>query len=192
MHVGRHVGGVLDGVDPAQRAGFVRELRHAGDVDDRPDRIRRRDARDDAHPLVEAVREVVVVEPQILGHVHPFDFEAAVGGELDPRRDAAVVVEAGDEDPVALVPVARRRAREREVEPRHVRPEDDVVGGAAEEAGAVLACGGEDLLDALAGLVVRADVRARLTQRARDRVAHLIRYLRAARGVEEHEAIVAQ
>ena len=192
LHVDRHVRGVLHGVDPAERADRVRELRHARDVDDRPDRVRRADARDDAHALVEPVREVVVVEPQILRHVHPLDLEAAVGGELDPRRDAAVVVEAGDEDPVALLPVARRGAREREVEPRHVRAEDHVVGRAAEEAGGVLARGREDLLDALARLVGRADVRARLAQRARDRVADLVRHLRAARRVEEDEAAVAQ
>ena len=139
-----------------------------------------------------SVREVVVVEAQILGHVHPLDLEAAVGGELDPRRDAAVVVEARDEDPVALVPVARGGAREREVEPRHVGAEDHVVGRAVEEAAGVLARRGEDPLHALARLVVRADVRARLAQRARDRVADLVRHLRAAGRVEEDEAAVAQ
>ena len=93
LHVGRHVCRVLHRVDPAQSAGLVRELRDPRDVDDRADRVRRADARDDTHPLVEPVREVVVVEAQILGHVHPLDLEAAVGGELDPRRNAAVVVE---------------------------------------------------------------------------------------------------
>ena len=183
---------VLHGVDPAQRADLVRELRDPRDVDDRADRVRRPDARDDAHALVEPVREVVVVEAQILRHVHPLDLEAAVGGELDPRRDATVVVEARDEDPVALAPVARGGAREREVEPGHVGTEDDVVGRAAEEASGVLACRREDSLDPLARLVVRADVRARLAQRARDRVADLVRHLRAAGRVEEDEAAVAQ
>ena len=42
-----------------------------------------------------------------------------------------------DEDPVALLPVARRRAREHEVERRHVRAEDHVVGRAVEEAAGV-------------------------------------------------------
>ena len=93
LHVGRHVRGVLHRVDPAERAGLVRQIRHACDVDDRPDRVRRADAGDDAHALVEPVREVVVVEAQILGHVHPLQFEAAIGCELDPRRDTAIVVE---------------------------------------------------------------------------------------------------
>ena len=42
-------------------------------------------------------------------------------------------------------------------------------------------------LDALARLVVRADVRRRLAQRAGDRVADLVRNLRAAGSVEEDE-----
>ena len=183
---------VLHGVDPAQCAGLVRQLRDARDVDNRPDRVRRADARDHAHPLVEPVREVVVVQAQIRGHVHPLDLEAPVGGELDPRRDTAVVVEARDQDPVAFVPIAGGRARKGEVEPRHVRAEDDVVGPAAEEAGGVLARRGEDPLHALARLVVRADVRARVAQRPRDRVADLVRHLRAAGRVEEDEAAVAQ
>src|SRR5205823_15132333 len=125
-------------------------------------------ARDDAYALIETVREIFVVETQVLRHVHPLDFEPTVGGELDPRRHAAVVVEARHQDPVALPPVARRRTREGEVEPSHVRPEDDVVRGAPDEAGAVISRRREDALDALARLVVRADVRARLAQRARD------------------------
>ena len=56
----------------------------------------------------------------------------------------------------------------------------------------VLAGGREDLLDALARLVGRADVGARVAQRPRDRVADLVRHLRAAGRVEEDEAAVAQ
>ena len=170
-----------------ERADRVRELGDAREVDDRADGIRRRDARDDAHALVELPLEIVEVEPQVLGDVDPVDLEAAVGRELDPRRDAAVVVEARDEDPVAFLPVARRRAREREVEHRHVRAEDHVVGRAVEEPARVRPRGRQDPLDALARLVVRADVRRRLAQRARDRVADLVRNLRAAGRVEEHE-----
>ena len=145
------------------------------------------DAGDDAHALVELPLEVVEVEPQVLGDVDPVDLEAAVGRELDPRRDAAVVVEARDEDPVAFLPVARRGAREHEVERRHVRAEDHVVGRAVEEAAGVRTRGRQDPLDALARLVVRADVRRRLAQRARDRVADLVGNLRAAGRVEEDE-----
>ncbi len=49
-----------------------------------------------------------------------------------------------------------------------------------------------DRLDALARLVRRAVVRARLAQRARDRVADLVRHLRAAGRVEEGEAAVLE
>ncbi len=192
LHVDGLVRCVLHRIDPAERPGFVRELRDPCDVDDRADRVRRPDARDDAHALVEPVREVVVVEAQILRHVHPLDLEAAVCGELDPRRHSAVVVEPRHEDPVALAPVARGGARQREVEPGHVGAEDDVVGRAAEEAGSVLACRREDSLHALARLVVGSDVRARVAQRAGDRVADLVGHLRSAGRVEEDEAVVAQ
>ena len=97
------------------------------------------------------------------------------------------MVEARDEDPVALPPVARSGPRQHEVERRHVRSEDDVVGGAAEETPRVGACAVQDQLDATAGLVGRAEVRRRLAQRARDRVAHLVRHLRSAGRVEEDE-----
>ena len=190
LHVGRHVGRVLHGVDPAERADLVRELGDARHVDDRAERVRRADARDDPRPLVQLPREVVVVEQQVIGDVDPVDLEAAVGGELDPRRDAAVVVEARHENPVALLPVARCGAREGEVENGHVLPEDDVVGGAAEEAAGVLPRGREDPLDALARLVVRADVGRRVAQRRRDRLADLVRNLRAARRVEEDEVVL--
>ena len=61
--------------------------------------------------------------------------EAPVVRELEPRVTMfAVVVELRADDLVALAPVARRRAREREVERRHVRAEHDLVGRRVEEA----------------------------------------------------------
>ena len=188
LHVHRLVRGVLHRVEPGQRAHRVRELGHALHVDDRPQRVRRGDGRDDARALVELPLQVVEVETQVVGDVDPVHLEAAVGRELEPRRDAAVVVEAADEDAVALLPVARRGARQREVEHGHVRPEDDVVGRAVEEAAGVGARAVDDLLDPATGLVRRAEVAARVAQRVRDRLADLVRHLRAARCVEEGEA----
>ena len=46
---------------------------------------------------------------------------------------------------------------------------------------------GQDLPDAEAGRVDRAEVGAGLPERERDRVAHLVGHLRAARSVEERE-----
>ena len=108
----------------------------------------------------------------------------AAEGEIENR------VGADDDRPFA--PVACGGTRECKVEPGHVGAEDDVVGRAAEEAGGVLARRREDPLDTFARLVVRADVGARLAQRPRDRVADLVRHLRAAGRVEEDEAAVAQ
>jgi hypothetical protein len=130
---------------------------------------------------------IVEVESEILGDFDPVDLEAAVGRELDPRRDATVVVEARDQDPIALPPVARRRARQHEVERRHVGAEDHVVGGAAQEAARVGASAVQDLFDAATGLVRRAEVRRRLAQRARDRLADLVGHLRSTGRVEEDE-----
>jgi hypothetical protein len=92
---------------------------------------------------------------------------------------------AGHEDPVALLPVPRRRATA-EVERRLFVP-DHVVGGTVEEATAS-ARAVQDLPDAAAGLIRRAEIRRRLAQRAGDRLADLVRDLRAAGRVEEHEA----
>jgi hypothetical protein len=181
LDVDRLVRGEVDGVDPAEGAGGVGELRHARDVRDRPDRVRGGDAGDDANALVELSLEVAEVQPQIVADVDPVDVEAAIRRELDPGRDAAVVVEARDEDPVALAPVARRRPREREVERRHVRSEDHVLRRAVEEAPRVGARPLEDGLDAAARLVRCPEVAARLAERARDRIADLVRHLRAAR-----------
>ena len=108
--------------------GGVRELGHAGNVRDRPHGVRRGDARDDAHPVVELPLEIREVEAKVGGDIDPVDVEAAVGGELDPGRDAAVVIEPRNKDPVALVPVARGCPREREVEHGHVLAEDHVIG----------------------------------------------------------------
>ena len=106
--------------------------------------------------------------------------------------DAAVVVEPRDEDPVALAPVARRGAREREVEHRHVRPKITSSAEQLRKRAASSRAVAEDPLDALARLVERADVRASLAQGARDRVADLVGHLRAAGRVEEDEAAVPQ
>src|ERR1700748_2668953 len=100
------------------------ELRDARDVDDRSDCVRRSDARDDADAVIELALEIVEIEAQVIGDVDPVDFEAAVGREIDPGRDNAVVIEARYQDAVTLAPVSRGGAREREVEHRHVLTED--------------------------------------------------------------------
>ena len=192
LDVDRLVRGVVDGVDPAERARSVREFRDARNVGDRADGVRSRDAGDDAHAVVEFPLEIVEVEAKLGSDVDPVHLEAAVGGEFHPRRDAAVVVEPRDEDLVPDAPVARGRAREHEVERRHVRAEDHVVGRAIEEAAGVDARLVVDRLDALARRVRSAVVRARLAQRARDRVADLVGHLRAAGRVEEDESAVLQ
>jgi hypothetical protein len=115
------------------------------------------------------------------------DDEVAVVGQLEPRGDAAVVVERRDEDLVAGPQRAAGCAREREVQRGHVGAEDDLVGIAAQEArrpGLGLL---EDLLDPQARGVGRAEVGARLAHAARHGLPHLVGHLRAAGSIEEDE-----
>ena len=102
------VGGVVDGVDPRDRARLAGEAADPPRVGERAGRVRREREGDDARPLGELALEVVVVDRELVGRVDDAHRQALVGGELDPRRDAAVVVERRREDLVA-----RRRSRGR-------------------------------------------------------------------------------
>ena len=57
---------------------------------------------------------------------HPYD-EIEILRELQPRRDVAVVVEAGHHDLVARAQVTSHGSRQREVERRHVCSEADLL-----------------------------------------------------------------
>ena len=116
------------------------------------------------------------------------DGHSLVRRQLDPGRDASVVVERGRHDLVACREVAARRAGEREVERRHVHPERDLRGGAAEEPRRILLGAFEDRFDRPARGVWSAKVAGRIAQRTRDRVADLVGHLRPARRIEEREA----
>ena len=109
-------------------------------------------------------------------------------GELEPRRDVAVVVETRDEDLVAGDERAAQRACEREVERRHVLSEDRLLGPAAEEARGGGMCLLDELVAASAGGERAAEVRVRLAEVRADRVDHGLRALRAARRVEVGDA----
>ncbi len=126
--VDRPVRRVVDGVDPGERARLVRERGDPGHVADRPDGVRGPGERDDAGLVRELPLQVVEVERAVLADVHEADGEAAVLRHRQPGRDVGVVVEPRHEDLVAGAQVlARERAREAEVERRHVRPEADLL-----------------------------------------------------------------
>ena len=182
--------GVVDGVDPGQRAGIVGQATRPLGIDDRPDRVRGPGEGDDPRPIVELALEVREVERGVIPQLDVLDDEVAVVGELEPRRHAPVVVERGDEDLVAGRELATGSARQREVQRGHVRSEDHLVRLAPEEprrAGLGLL---EDAPHTAAGLVAGAHVRARLAQRAGDRLAHLVGHLRTAGRIEESEPLV--
>ena len=186
--VDRPVRGEVDGVGPGERACRVGELDHPRDVDERPDRVGGEREGDDSRPIGELPLQVGEVEPALVVDVREADDQVAVTRELEPGRDAAVVVEAGHDDLVAGAQLAPCRARQGEVQRRHVRPEGGLVGRAAEEP----ACDvvrARDQLERVAGRVVvgRPEVRVRVAQVPGDRVDHLVRRLRPGRRVEERE-----
>src|SRR5262249_49854047 len=78
----------------------------------------------------------------------------------------------------------------REVERRHVHAERDLLRRAAEEPGSVVLRAREDRFHGAAGGVRRTEVARGLAQRVRDRLPDFVRHLRAARRVEEREAVV--
>ena len=187
--VDRLVRGVVDGVHPGERAGLVREPAHAAGVGDRADRVGGPGERDHLGARPELALQVPDVEGGVVTQLDVPDHEVPVVRDLQPGGDPRVVVQAGDEDLVARAERARRGPGQREVERGHVGPEDHLAGLAAEEAGRPDLGLLEDLPDADARGVARAQVGAGLPERERDRVPHLVRDLSAARGVEERETL---
>ena len=187
--VDRLVRRVVDRVHPGERAGFVRELAYAAGVGDRADRVGGPGERDHLGARPELALQVPDVEGRVVVQLDVPDHEVPVVRDLQPGSDPRVVVQAGDEDLVAGAERARRGPGQREVERGHVGPEDHLAGLAAEEPGRLALGLLEDLPDADARGVARAQVGAGLPERERDRVTHLVRDLRAARGVEEREAL---
>ena len=133
--VDRPVRRVVDGVDPGERARLVRE---GGDPRPRRSRCRRR-----SPPSGNATTRVLSESCRSRSSRSSVQsswmstkrtVEAAVVRHGEPGRDVRVVVEPRHEDLVAgAQALARERAREAEVERRHVRPEADLLRGRAEE-----------------------------------------------------------
>ena len=163
-HVDRLVSGVVDRIDPRQRAGLVRHPADALGVDHRADRVRRPRERHHPGAIGELGLKVVEVERRVALELDVADHEVAVVSELEPRRDAAVVVQRRDEDLVTGIEAAPRGPRQHEVKRRHVGTEDDLLRLTAEEPRGAGLGGLEDRLDAQAGLVACPEVGARLAQ----------------------------
>ena len=187
--VDRLVRRVVDGVHPGQRPGRVRELAHAAGVGDRADRVGGPGERDHLGPRPELAFQVAEVQGRVVVQLDVPHHQIAVVRDLQPGRDAGVVVEARDQDLVARAERAGRGPGQREVERGHVGPEDHLAGLAAQEPGRLALGLLEDLPDPEAGGVARAQVGAGLPERQRHRVAHLVGDLGAARGVEERETL---
>jgi hypothetical protein len=187
--VDRLVRGVVDRVHPGQRAGRVRELAHAAGVGDRPDRVGGPGERDYLGPRPELAFQVLEVQGRIVVQLDVPHHQITVVRDLQPGRDAGVVVEARDQDLVARAEHAGRGPGQREIERGHIRPEDHLAGLATQEPGGLALGLLEDLPDSDARGVARAQVGAGLPERQRHRVAYFVGDLGAAGGVEERETL---
>ena len=104
--VDRLVRRVVHGVDPRDRARLVRDLTDARGVGHGPDRIGCPRERDHPGSIAQLLAEIVEVVGRVRVQLDVLDDETAVVGELEPRRDAAVVIERGDDDLVAWAKLA--------------------------------------------------------------------------------------
>jgi hypothetical protein len=187
--VDRLVRRVVDRVHPGERPGVVREPADAPGVGDGTDRVRRPGERHHLGARPEFALQVREVERGVVVQRDVPDHQVTVVRDLQPGGDPGVVVQAGHQDLVAGPERARGGPGQREVQRGHVGPEDHLVRLAAEEPGRLVLGLLQDLPDPDAGGIARAQVRARLPQRARDRVAYLVGYLGAAGSVEERETL---
>jgi hypothetical protein len=165
----------------------VGQLGHPRDVDERTDRVRGPRERDNARAVREQRLEVLEIQRRIVADLREEHAQVEVVGELEPGRDVGVVVELRDDDLLARGQLPPERAGEREVERRHVRPEDHFAVVAAQKLSARAPCFRDELIAAAARFERPAEVCIRLTQVSGDRVDDDVRNLRAARPVEERD-----
>ena len=186
--VDRPVRCVVHRVGPGKGTRLVREPDDPPRIRDRPDGVRGEREGDDTGALGQLLLEVVEVEGRVGVDFHEAHLKIEVVRELQPRRDVAVVVEACDEDLVAGRERPSERAREREVERRHVLAEDRLRGRTAEEASRGGVRQLDELVAAAAGGERSAEVRVGLAEIPGDRVDHGTRALSSAGSVEEGDA----
>ena len=130
----RAVRRVLHRIHVADRAGGAGELRQPCDVADRAGAVGCPVERRYARAVGELRGEVVDVDQAgVEVGVDEAHRRAAVLGGQHPRRHVAVVVNAGDQDLVALADPAGQRPRRVERQRGHVGAEDHLAGIAAEE-----------------------------------------------------------
>jgi hypothetical protein len=135
-HVHRGVGGQVDSVDGEQRPG---RMNPRGDLRDRrpgADQVRRTRDGDQPRPLGEHLGDVVGGElaGRRVERRPAHGRTGGLGGD-HPRPDVRVVVEAGDDDLVAVPPAGGQRAGDVEGELGGAAAEDDPARIGAEEVG---------------------------------------------------------
>ena len=188
--VDRLVRRVVDGVDPGQRAGVVRELAHPPGVHDRADRVGRPRERDHPGARPELALQVLEVERRVVVQLDVPDDQAGVVRELQPRarrRRRGPARRPGSHRP-GWKPRAAVRDSMKFSEVMF-GPKITSWGSQPRNRAALRSASARISPDAQARGVARAQVGAGLAQRPRDRLADLVGHLRAARGVEEREVL---
>ena len=109
-HIDRLVRRVVHRVDPRDRTRGTSERADALRICERPGRVRREREGHDPRAVRELALEVVVVDGQLVGHTRGAHGHSLVGRELDPGRNAPVVIELGGEHLVTGLEVATGRA----------------------------------------------------------------------------------
>ncbi len=144
LHVDGPVQGVVHGVDDRDRADLAGARRGARHVADRAHRVGGVVERDHlGAPGLDHALEGVPVQGAGRGVDRHLAHEDTALGEVEPRSAVGLVVDLGDEDLVTGLQFASDGLGEEEVQGRHVGPEGDLVGAAAEEVAQRLAGAGD-------------------------------------------------
>ena len=101
MRVHRLVRRVLDGVDPGECAGLVREIADGASVHDCSDGIGGPREGHDPRARTQLALQIGEVQGGVRVHVGVPDLQLQVTGQVEPGRDVAVVVQPGDDNLVA-------------------------------------------------------------------------------------------
>ncbi len=142
---------------------------------------------DQPRTVVNVLFHVVLVQGKVLGvHPYPAHLRPLLGGGDEPRIYVGAVVELGNDDLRAFVPLAGEGAGGGEGEGGHVGPKGYLVGRSAKEVRSRPASVGQDLLGLRARREDAMEVGAATLHITRDGLDGLLRHLRTPWPVEVH------
>ncbi len=189
-HVDEAVRAVVDGVDVGERSGGVGQLHDDLDRINCADGVRGIANGDQLGAGVNFRSEVGDIEGAVfVVNFGPANGDSAVFCHLQPRGNVGVVIETGHEDLVPGIEFAADGAAHGIGQRRHVRTEDNFVGGAVQEVGHGGAGFGDHGVGVAAGGVGSAGVgivAAQVSWRWRRSRAAGLAFRRGRRGRRRH------